>query len=172
METRCSQLGAHLPELRVEALVECRAQVLRAAAAAGAGLAADLPLDHQHVARAPVREGLVVVEQALAEVEKVAIALAVPEDVGQRWRASALDQRAEGIVDRRFFQPFAEPAELLWAGLEPGHVLRLLEARQELDLAKLHGLKAARGRELGAKREEGLRPHRRRAESRPAGSQP
>ena len=51
---------------------------------AGSSFAADLAFDHQHVTRAPVGEGLVVVEQRLRQVEKIAVALAVAEDLEQR----------------------------------------------------------------------------------------
>src|SRR2546421_12226476 len=70
-----SKLRADLPQLGVEALAQRPAQVLRAGASAGPGLAADLSLHHQHMAGSPVREGLVVVEHRLAQVEEVAISL-------------------------------------------------------------------------------------------------
>src|SRR5689334_15277100 len=96
------------------------------------------------------------VEQTFAQVEQVAVPRAVMEDVEQRRRAASLDQRAKRVVDRRLVQALAQPAHLLRRGLEPRHVLRLFEAGQELDLAELHRLESACGRELGAEREEVL----------------
>src|SRR6188768_1607993 len=51
--SRASQVRAELPEQRVVVQPEPRPEVRRAARTAGAGLRADLPLDHEHVAGPP-----------------------------------------------------------------------------------------------------------------------
>src|SRR5439155_724199 len=121
---------------------------------------ADLPLDHQHVTRTPVRECLVMIEQRLAQVEEVPVSLTVAEDLEKRWRTAPFDQGAKRVVDRRLLEALAQTAHLLWTCLEPRHVLRVFEPRQKLDLPELHRLEPARRSELGAKSEEVLGRHR------------
>src|SRR5262252_9378679 len=76
-----SQLGPDLPELGVEAFAESRPQVLRPGAPARPRLRPDLPLDHEHVPRPPMGEGLVVVEQRLAQIEEVTESFPVAKDL-------------------------------------------------------------------------------------------
>jgi len=88
----------------------------------------DLPLHHQHVSCAPVRKSLVVIEQGLAEIEQVAVPLTIPEDVQQRWRSAALDQRAQCIGKRWLVEAALQPAHLVGRALDSRQVLRLFEA--------------------------------------------
>src|ERR1700680_2013431 len=133
-----SQLGAYVPELRVETLVEGGAQVFRAAAAAGARLPAALALHHQHMTRAPVGERLVVIEERFAEVEQVAVSLAVSEDFEQGGRATPLEDVVKGVNQRRLAEAPWQPGGLIGGRLEPGEVSGFLQPGQELNLAKLH----------------------------------
>src|SRR5258708_8952266 len=155
-----SQLRAYVPQLGVETLAEGRAQILRAAAAAGAGFPADLALDHQHVARAPVRERFVVIEQGFTEVEQVAMPFAIPEDLEQGRRSPPLAEVVKGVVERGAVDPPPHPSRLLGGRLQAGEIFGFLQAGQELDLAELHRLEAAGPRKLRAKGEESLRRHR------------
>src|SRR6266851_1736995 len=86
--------------------------------------------------------------------------LPVAEDLDERRRAAPLDQGAERVVERRFVEPPAQPAQLLRRRLEPRDVPRLLQTGEKLDLAELHRLKSARRRELGAEGEKVLQRHR------------
>src|SRR5207302_4104798 len=147
-------------ELREEPLVQRRAQVLGACRAARAGLGADLALDHQHMPRPPERKRLVVVEQALREVEELAVEVATLEDLLQRRRAAALNQGTEGIPERRLFEPPAQPRLLFGAGLQALQVGRVLQAGDELDLPELDRLEARRRRQLGPEGKEVLWRHR------------
>src|SRR5438128_10587267 len=155
-----SQLRPDIPQLWIKPFAERRPQVLRARASAGPGLAADLTLHHQDVARAPVRKGLVVVEESLTKVEEVAMPLPVTKDLQQRGRASPLDQGAKRVVHAGLVEPLAQAGHLFRRGVQARHVLRLLQAREKLYLAELDRLKTAGGRELGAEGEKVLRRHR------------
>src|SRR5438552_15985992 len=108
----------------------------------------------------PVRERLVVVEQLLAQVEQVAVALAIVKDLEESRRAVAVDQGVEGIGERWLVEAPMQPQHLLGGRLQPSEILRVLGPRQELDLSELDRLKSARGRELRAEGEKILRRHR------------
>ena len=157
LRRRPSQLRANVPQLRVEALAQGAAQVLRAAAPAGAGLRADLSLHHQHVTRAPVGERLVVVEQRFAEVEEVAVALAVSEDFEQGGRPTPREQAVKSVIQRRLVEAPAQPARLSGGSPPAGPDTSVPSARQELDLTELHRLEPAGRRELRAESQEILR---------------
>src|SRR5258705_9896220 len=101
-----------------------------------------------------MRKRLVVVEQRFAKIKEVPESLAVVKDVEQRRRAAPLDQRVEGIRDGRLVEAPLQPGPLLGRGFQSGQVFRFLEPRQELDLAKLHRLKAAGRCEVGPKGQE------------------
>src|SRR5258708_5737595 len=155
-----SQLRAYVPQLGVETLAEGRAQILRAAAAAGAGLPPDLALDHQHVAGTPVRECFVVIEQRFTEIEQVAMPFAISEDLEQGRRPASLEEVVKGLVQRGVVEPLPQPSRLLGGRLQAGEIFGFLQAGQELDLTELHRLEAAGRRKLRAKSEEILRRHR------------
>src|SRR5437879_12029651 len=112
------------------------------------------------MACAPVRKGLVVVEESLTKVEEVAMPLPVTKDLQQGGRASPLDQGAKRIVHAGLVEPLAQAGHLFRRGVQARHVLRLLQAREKLYLAELDRLKTAGGRELGAEGEKVLRRHR------------
>src|SRR5438445_11651300 len=112
------------------------------------------------MACAPVRKGLVVVEESLTKVEEVAMPLPVTKDLQQRGRASPLDQGAKRIVHAGLVEPLAQAGHLFRRGVQARHVLRLLLARETLDLAQLERLKTARGRVIGAGREQVMRRQR------------
>src|SRR6266852_2251729 len=125
-QTPPSQLRSHLPELGKETLAEGRLQVVGPAAAARSWFAADLPLDHEDMPRAPEREGLVMIEQRLAQVEEVSVTLAIQINVAQRRRAPALDEGSERIGERRFFQALAQAIHLIGRRLDAGEVCGVL----------------------------------------------
>src|SRR2546423_14165262 len=83
--------------------------------------------------------------------------LAVTKDLQERGGSTPRDQAAERVVHRRLVEPPAQAAHPLGGAAQASHIFRFLEAREELDLTELHGLEAARGRELVAECEEVLR---------------
>src|SRR2546422_6369796 len=125
-----SQLRPDIPQLWIKPFGERRPQVLRARASAGPRLASDLTLHHQDVARAPVRKGLVVVEQSLAQVEEVAIPLAVAKDLEQRRRAPPLDQGTKRIVHAGLVEPLAQAGPPFRRGGKARHLLWVPQGRE------------------------------------------
>src|SRR4051794_7240972 len=70
-----AQLRAHVPELGEVRVVERLPQEADAGAAAGAALEADDPLDRHHVPEAPEAEALLGVDELLAHLELVPVAV-------------------------------------------------------------------------------------------------
>src|SRR3954453_14450014 len=69
-----SQGGAHRPQVGEHRAEERRAQVLGARRATRPRLVADRPLDHLHVAVAPLLHALVEVDEALGDLRRLAVA--------------------------------------------------------------------------------------------------
>src|SRR5438874_1659952 len=107
------ELASHFPELGEEALVESRPEVADAGRSAGAQLAADLALDHVHVARTPDGEALVVVEERLGEVDQVGEAIALPVESDEVGSLASLEQAAEGIPKSALAQAARQPLPIL-----------------------------------------------------------
>ena len=170
--------GPDRPEVREERLEEGGAQVLDAARAAGTFLGADRPLDHLHVAIAPLLNPFVEVDEALADLRQVG-ARAVDLDqllpgapASPGWAASDRARAAprhvvtvtheepdEGVPQARLGEPRGEPSggrSAVVMGDHPGAA----PAEHELELAELRRLETGGGVEPGAEREEGDRRHR------------
>src|SRR5918911_2037368 len=176
------EIGARLPQFRVESFIECRAQIADAFRAARAAFGADHALDHLDVMRAPQREILVVFDEALGQLKLLEAILKVCDDfehgarplpvkppplliregriIGWRVEPATAEQRVESLTQRRSFVARQKPpvSELVRAKAAQNGLV--FEARGELDLAKLHRLKAARGVQLVAEGQKADRRHR------------
>src|SRR5690606_27664314 len=159
-----SQLGADRPQVRERGLEQRAAQVLRAGAAAGPALRADGPLDHLHVAVAPLLHALVEVDEPLAHAgDRRVVAVDLDQDaldLGRRLdgpRDTALELRARHVVaparevveervpDRGATEPLLQqPARRAVLRVVPDRPLALLPER-ELECAELEGLEPAAG---------------------------
>ena len=97
--------------------------------------------------QAPKAEALVVVEQRLGELEEVRMAVSLPIEV-PHGDAAAFHQCAEGVVERGFIQASLQPRTRVPNLIQRLDVPGILQAREELDLTKLDGLKTAGRRQL------------------------
>src|SRR5437762_9311204 len=83
-----SQVGPNGPEVGKERASNRLSQVCGAGRSAGAALCSDRPLDHLHVAVAPLLDALVEIDEALAELRVLGIAAIHldenPLDLGRR----------------------------------------------------------------------------------------